>query len=100
MYPICITIGSLIYAQVCTRLDIALAVGMLGWYQSNPGLENWKAAKRVMRYLQGTKGYNLTFKHIDSLEAFRYEDLDFAGCVDSIKSTSGYIFLLAGSAIS
>jgi hypothetical protein len=31
-------VGSLLYAQVCTRLDIAMAVGMLGRYQSNPGI--------------------------------------------------------------
>jgi hypothetical protein len=93
-------VGSLMYAQVYTRPDIALAVGMLGRYQSNPGLEHWKAAKRVMRYLQGTKGYSLTFKHADSLEVFGYTDSDFAGCVDSRKSTSGYIFFLAGGAIS
>jgi hypothetical protein len=53
-----------------------------------------------MRYLQGTKGYSLTFKHTDSLEVFGYTDSDFAGCVDSRKSTSGYIFILAGGAIS
>jgi hypothetical protein len=93
-------IGSLMYAQACTRPNNALAVGMLGWYQSNPGLENWKAVKKVMRHLQGTKCYSLTFKHIDSLEVFEYTDSDFAGCVDSRKSTSGYIFLLAGWAIS
>jgi len=93
-------VGSLMYAQVCTRPDIALAVGMLGRYQSNPGLEHWKAAKRVMRYLQGTKGYNLTFKQANSLEVFGYTDSDFFGCVDSRKSTLGYIFLLAGGAIS
>jgi hypothetical protein len=53
-----------------------------------------------MRYLQGTKGYSLTFKHTDRLEVFGYTDSDFAGCVDSRTSTSGYIFLLAGGAIS
>jgi hypothetical protein len=98
--PYASAVGSLMYAQVCTRPNIALAVGMLGRYQSNPGLEHWKATKRVMRYLQGTKGYSLTFKHTDRLEVFGYTDSDFAGCVDSRKSTSGYIFLLAGRAIS
>ena len=44
-------VGSLMYAQVCTRPDIAFAVGMLGRYQSNLGLDHWKAAKKVMRYL-------------------------------------------------
>ncbi|KAJ9692948.1 hypothetical protein PVL29_011870 [Vitis rotundifolia] len=45
------TVGSLMYAQVCTRPDIAFAVGMLGRYQSNPGMDHWKVAKKVMRYL-------------------------------------------------
>jgi hypothetical protein len=98
--PYASVVGSLMYAQVSTRPDISLVVGMLGRYQSNLGLEHWKATKRVMRYLQGTKGYSLTFKHTDRLEVFGYTDSDFAGCVDSRKSTSGYIFLLAGRAIS
>jgi len=41
----------LMYAQTCTRPDISFAVGMLGRYQSNPGLDHWKAAKKVLRYL-------------------------------------------------
>ncbi|RVW59615.1 Retrovirus-related Pol polyprotein from transposon TNT 1-94 [Vitis vinifera] len=45
-------VESLMYAQVCTRPDIAFAVGMLGRYQSNLGLDHWKAAKKVIRYLQ------------------------------------------------
>jgi hypothetical protein len=93
-------VGSLLYAQVCTRLDIAMAVGMLGHYQSNPGMEHWKAAKRVMQYLQGTKDYGLTYRYTDHLEVVGYSDSDFAGCVDSRKFTLGYIFLLAGGAIS
>ena len=39
---------SLIYAQVCTRPDIAYAVGVLGRYQSNPRVDHWKDAKKVM----------------------------------------------------
>ena len=38
------------YAPVCTRLDIAYIVGMLGKYLSNPGKDHWIATKRVMRY--------------------------------------------------
>ena len=87
------------YAQVCTRPDIAFAVGMLGRYQSNPGIEHWKAAKKVLRYLQGTKHHMLTYRRSDHLEVIGYSDSDFAGCVDSNKSTSGYVFLLAGGAI-
>ncbi|WJZ97087.1 hypothetical protein VitviT2T_015721 [Vitis vinifera] len=61
--PYASAVGSLMYAQVCTRPDITFVVGMLGRYQSNP-------------------------------------NSDFAGCVDSRKSTSGYIFILASGAIS
>ena len=48
-------VGSLMYAQICARPDISFALGMLGRYQSNPGLDHWKATKKVLRYLQGTK---------------------------------------------
>src|SRR6266542_1858657 len=42
----------------------------------------------------------LTYRKSDGLEVVGYLDADFAGCVDSKKSTSGYIFTLAGGAIS
>ena len=90
----------MMYLEVCTRPDIAFAMGMLGRYQQNPGMDHWRAAKKVMRYLQGTKDYMLTYRHSDHLELVGYTDADFAGCVDSKKSTSGYIFLLAGGAVS
>jgi hypothetical protein len=98
--PYASVVGSLMYAQVCTRPDIAFAVGILGRYQSNPGMDHWKAAKKVLRYLQGTKGYMLMYRRTDNLDVTGYSDSDFAGCVDSRKSTSGYIFMLAGGAIS
>ena len=98
--PYASIVGSLMYAQTCTRPDISFAVGMMGRYQSNPGIEHWKAAKKVLRYLQGTKDHMLTYKRSDHLEVIGYSDSDFAGCVDSRKSTFGYLFLLAGGAIS
>ena len=98
--PYASAVGSLMYAQVCTRPDIAFAVGMLGRYQSNLGIDHWKAAKKVMRYLQGTKDYNLMYRRTSNLEVVGYSGSDFAGCVDSRKSTSGYIFILVGGAIS
>ena len=88
------------YAQVCTRPDIAYIVGMLGRYLSNPGNDHWIAAKRVMRYLQRTKDYLLTYRKSDQLEIIGYFDSNFAGCRDSMKSTSGYIYLLAGGVVS
>ncbi|XP_040862142.1 secreted RxLR effector protein 161-like [Glycine max] len=98
--PYASAVGSLMYAQVCTRPDIAYIVGVLGRYLSNPGMDHWKAAKRVMRYLKRTKYYMLTYKRSGQLEIPGYSDSDFAGCLDSLRSTSGYIFMLAGGAVS
>ncbi|RVW75445.1 Retrovirus-related Pol polyprotein from transposon TNT 1-94 [Vitis vinifera] len=98
--PYASAMGSLMYAQVCTRPDIAYIVGMLGRYLSKPGMDHWRADKRVMRYLQRTKEYMLTYRRLDKLEFIGYSDSDFAGCQDSRRSTSGYIYLLAGGAIS
>ena len=55
-------VGSLMYTQVCTHPDIAYIVRMLGKYLSNPGIDHWKAAKQVMRYLQRKKHYSLTYR--------------------------------------
>ncbi|RVW16631.1 Retrovirus-related Pol polyprotein from transposon TNT 1-94 [Vitis vinifera] len=68
-FPYASVIGSLKYAQVCTRPDIAYIVGMLGRYLSN-------------------------------LENVGYSDSDIAGCLDSRRSTSSNIFMLAGGVVS
>ncbi|XP_040872116.1 secreted RxLR effector protein 161-like [Glycine max] len=98
--PYASIVGSLMYAQTCTRPDISFAVGMLGRYQSNPVLDHWKAAKKVLRYLQGTKDHMLTYSRSGHLEVIGYTDSDCAGCIDTRKSTFGYMYLLAGGAIS
>ena len=98
--PYASAVGSLIYAQTCTCPNISFAVRMLGRFQSNPGFDHWIAAKKVMRYLQGTKNLMLTYKHSDQFEIVAYSDSDFMGCVDSMKSTSGYVFILVGGVIS
>ncbi|XLT67528.1 hypothetical protein HN873_023967 [Arachis hypogaea] len=73
---------------------------MLGRYQSNPRLYHWKAAKKVLRYLQGTKEHMLTYRRSNHLKVIGYSDSDFAGCVNIRKFTFGYLYLLAGGAIS
>ncbi|KAF7130548.1 hypothetical protein RHSIM_Rhsim10G0106900 [Rhododendron simsii] len=70
-------------------------------YQSNPGEPHWAAVKRILRYIQGTKDYKLTYHcNGDNLEVVGYLDADFSGDVDDSKSTSAYVFLLGGGAIS
>ncbi|XP_075103778.1 secreted RxLR effector protein 161-like [Nicotiana tabacum] len=93
-------VGSLMYAQTCTRPDISFAIGMLGRYQSNPEIDHWKATKKVLRYLKGTKDYMLMYRRSKHLEVVGYSDSDFAGCIDTRKSTFGYLFQLAEGATS
>jgi hypothetical protein len=98
--PYALVVGSLMYAQVYTRPDITFIVAMLGRYQTDPKMDHWKATKKVLRYLQRTKNYMLTFRKSDNLEVIGYLDSDFSDCVDSKKSTSSYIFMLVGGLIS
>ncbi|RVW65224.1 Retrovirus-related Pol polyprotein from transposon TNT 1-94 [Vitis vinifera] len=61
-------IGSLMYAQVCTRPDIAFIINVLGRYLLNPGHDHWVVAKKVMRYLQRLKDFMLVYRRMDNLE--------------------------------
>ena len=80
--PYASAVGSLQYAQVSTRPDLAFITGVLGRYQENPGIEHWKMVKKAFRYAQGTKDHMLTYMRSDSLEMRGYSDADFAGDKD------------------
>ncbi|KAL5756464.1 hypothetical protein ACOSQ2_021210 [Xanthoceras sorbifolium] len=91
-------IGSLMYAMVCTRPDIAQAVGAVSRYMNNPGKIHWEAVKWIFRYLRGTKKA-LCFKGGDTTLT-GYVDADLARNVDIRKSTTGYVYTLGGTAVS
>ncbi|XP_015163879.1 uncharacterized protein [Solanum tuberosum] len=54
-------VGSLMYAMVCIRPDIAHAVSIVSRFLSNPGREHWNVVKWIMRYLCGTSSLSLCF---------------------------------------
>ncbi|GAQ93426.1 hypothetical protein KFL_015180010 [Klebsormidium nitens] len=90
-------IGSLLYLSVCTRPDIAQAVGALALYTSAPTEAHWAAALGVVRYLAGIEEDGITFGGSgEVLKAFC--DADFAGDVDTRRSTTGYVSLMYGGA--
>ena len=94
-------IGCLTYVSTATRPDVAAAVGVLSQYMSRPSKEHWIGVKRVMRYLKGTLMYGLKFyAHEEEPELFGYSDADWAGDVDTQRSTSGYVFQIGSSTIS
>jgi hypothetical protein len=103
-YPYQSLIGTLMYAMLGTRPDIAFAVGALSKFSSNPGKVHWSQAIHVLHYLAGTKDYALVY-HGDVEEELSslilgYTDSDWAGEVDTRRSTSGYVFKMCGAAIS
>ncbi len=99
-------IGSLQYLATATHLDIAYAVNRLAAYTANPSFEHYGAAKRVLRYVKGTKNYGLTYhadatRHIgpsDSNLFYGFSDAAFANADDN-RSVSGYVYLSNGGAI-
>ena len=94
-------IGCLTYMSTATRPDIAAAVGVLFQYMSRPSKDHWIGVKRVLRYLKGTLLYGLKFSaHEEEPELFAYSDADWAGDVDTRRSTSGYVFQIGSSTVS
>ena len=73
---------------------------MLGRYLSNPSQSHWKAAKKVFRYLQGTKDLMLAYQRTNTLKVVGFSDFDYADCMDDKKSTSSYIFMMAKGDVS
>ncbi|KAK1618809.1 hypothetical protein QYE76_024326, partial [Lolium multiflorum] len=50
--PYASAVGSIMYAMLCTRPDIAHAVSLTSRYQSDPGIEHWTAVKNILKYLK------------------------------------------------
>lgn len=91
-------VGGLLYLSVCTRPDIAQAVGGLTRFMSCPTSVHYEAAKTVLRYIAGTSAYGITFNGTEQL--LGYCDADYGGDIDSRRSTTGYLFIFCGAAVS
>ena len=91
-------VGMLMYLMIATRPDLAYVVGTLGHHTANPGEEHLQALNRVFRYLQGTKNRELMFKRgtKNALMLEGYADANWASDRNDRKSTSSYVFMLAG----
>ena len=90
-------VGSLMYAMLGTRPDIAYAVSKVSQYSTNPNPTHWTAVKRIFRYLAGSPNWGLYYGGQGSGSGFT--DADW-GSSDDRRSIGGYTFLLNGSAIS
>jgi hypothetical protein len=93
-------VGSMMYAGIITRPDIMFAIQSLARHMQATTKEHHTAAKHLLRYLKGTKDKGIKLGGTDSLELIGYCDSDFASDVDKRRSTTGYVFMLGGGAVS
>ena len=93
-------IGCLNYICNTTRPDISAAVGVLSQFVTDPSVDHWTGVKRILRYLKGTLDYGLIFGDDGRNLLVGFSDADWAGDIDSRRSTSGYIFKLGNCLIS
>ncbi|GMF61359.1 unnamed protein product [Phytophthora fragariaefolia] len=100
MVPYRNAVGCLMYLMVGTWPDLAAAVGVLSQLAADPCPTHLQALKRVFRYIQGTKTHGIEFQagSEDGLQG--YSDADWAGDIESRRSTSGYAFMMNGGCIS
>lgn len=100
-------LGSLMYAMIGGHPDLAFSVGTLSKHSTTPGTQHLQAIKRVYRYLRGMLDLRLAYRSTppgarDSISTALtgYVNADWASNTIDRRSTSGYIFVLSGSAIS
>lgn len=103
-------VGSLLYLTA-TRPDLMFSANLLSRFMSSPSNVHMGIAKRVLRYIRGTSnlgiwylktgGVKLDGYHVDitGVKLEGYADSDWAGSVDDMKSTSGYVFTIGSGVI-
>jgi hypothetical protein len=92
-------VGTLMYAMLGTRPDIAFAVSVVSRFSSNPDKHHWKAVKRIFSYLRGSIDLNLVYEG-DLSELVGHADANWGGDIDTRRSTTGFVFDLGSGAIS
>nr|GEW89540.1 hypothetical protein [Tanacetum cinerariifolium] len=87
-------IGALMY-RTSSRPDIVHATCLCAQFQANPTEKHLKEVKRIFRYLRGTVNTGLWYTKDYGFELNGFSDVDYAGCKDTFKSTSGGAQFLA-----
>ena len=93
-------VGSLMFVMTCSRPDIARAVSCVSAFMHNPGRVHWMAVKRIFQYLKHTSDYGLQYVRDLDWTLTGYADSDWGGDADTQKSTTGYVFIAGGAAVS
>ncbi len=99
-FPYQQAVGSLMYAMLCTQPDLAYPINVLNQHMANPNMEHYMVVKQIFRYLQNTLQMKLQFSATASKEVLRYCDADWGGDLENRRSTTGFVFMIRGEAIS
>jgi hypothetical protein len=92
-------VGTLMYAMLGTRPDIAFAVSLVSRFASNPDESHMKAVNRIFSYLRGTLDLHLVFQgEITQLQG--WSDADWGADETTRRSTTGFVFNIGSGAIS
>ncbi|XP_031253393.1 secreted RxLR effector protein 161-like [Pistacia vera] len=92
-------IGCLLY-PTATRLDLMYAANLLSRFMNEPSKVHLQANKRVMRYVRGNADLKIWHRRSKDFDFVGYTYSDWAGSVDDMKSTLGFVFFLNSRAIS
>jgi hypothetical protein len=93
-------VGSIMYAATISRPDLAYPANLLARYISKWSLEHYKAAKHLMRYIRGTTDLCLTYDaDAGKRIVLGYADADWGGCLDTRRSTTGYVYKTFGGVV-
>ena len=87
-------IGSIMYAMLCTTVDVAHALSVTSRFQQDLGESHWSAVKSIFKYLRRTKGQFLVYGGEEELIVNSYTDAAFQINVEDSKSQYGYVFCL------
>ena len=93
-------LDSLMYLVSGTRPNLAYTISFLAQFSSCPTQEHIKNSKHVFRYINGMHSLRLFYLYTTTNAINVYVDVDFAGCIDTRRSTSGYIVLFNNCCIS
>ncbi|OJT07316.1 Retrovirus-related Pol polyprotein from transposon TNT 1-94 [Trametes pubescens] len=99
-WPYRALVGSLNYVAVGSRPDISFAVQQLSQFLDCYGRNHWEAAKRVVRYLKGTRTLALHLGGSRAAFLLGYTDSNHARCADTRHSVGGYCFSLGSGMVS
>ncbi|KAH9751634.1 retrovirus-related pol polyprotein from transposon RE2 [Citrus sinensis] len=92
-------VGSLQYLTF-TRPDITHAVNKVCQHFQSPTKQDLKAITRILRYLKGTLDFGLRFLEQSSNQLYGFSDFDWAGCLETRRSTTGFCVYLGANLIS